>query len=121
MLKTRLVWLQGVSSPFTEEILIKKHSAIGFAAAALLALAAGCGQADKTVALSYPPEQPEFSVAVTVDRFEEETTENRIIYLQSFDDQPTIGLVGEIKNPLGKALNEAAVNIARDAECVSGY
>ncbi len=80
---------------------MKKCSAIGFVAALLLALAVGCSQADKTVTLAYPPEQAEFSVAVTVDRFEEETTESRIIYIQGFDDQRASGAIGEIKNPLG--------------------
>ncbi len=79
-----------------------KCSAIGFVAAVLLALTAGCNQADKTVTLTYPPSDAEFTVAVTVDRFEEDLPDSdRTIYIQDFDDQRSSGAVGEIKNGLG--------------------
>jgi hypothetical protein len=81
---------------------MKKCRAIGSAALFVLALAVGCGQADKTVTLTYPPEEAEFTVAVTVDRFGEEVPDtDRIIYVQDFDDQRSGGAVGEIRNVLG--------------------
>lgn len=164
---------------------MRKCSGIGFAAALLLILTTGCNQANKTVTLTYPPEEAEFTVAVIVDCFEEDLPDSeRAVYIQGFDDQRSGGAVGEIKSALGgmmiltgeilkvsasgpapfeasvalriklekgerellvseytgkgslpnfrvlsanfnkslgKALNEAVVNIARDVECVSGY